>query len=227
MTLKCIFIFISVVIILSANTYAQGDYIENCRGGAQAVGGLQINGDADGFSGGISGSYKGIIDFGLAIGYMDIHENGTRATTFSPSIFIHAVKPSYFNTPVSVSLGFVYHDQTTKPDEDAGNEYYTPKKVKADYYIPQIIVYRNYEVNPSTVIQPNLGLGYAFGNRFLEEGYFEGLGEDNQVIFSCGASMFFENNENSIFRADLGVQVDERYTTVGIQLGLIYKLPKR
>jgi|GEM_PF-4714849 len=213
---------------ITGNIYAQGDFIENCRGGAQAVGGIQINDAADGFAGGISGSYKGIVDFGLSVGYMDIHKNGTTATTFSPSIILHAVKPSYFKTPVSVSLGFVYQNQTNKPNDEAGGEYFTPPKVKADYYIPAIYFYRNYDLNPTTVLQPNFGLGYAFGNRFLESGgSMPGLGEDNQIIYSFGLSMFFKNNENTIFRADLGVQVDERYTTVGIQFGLIHRVPKR
>ena len=138
--LKISLLLIAVCVLLfTGSIFAQGDYIENCQGGAQIVGGLQINDDADGFTGGISGSFKGIIDLGLAIGYMDIHKNSTKATTFSPSIFVHAIKPSYFKTPVSVSLGFVYQDQTTKPNEDNGNEFFTPPIVKADYYIPQII----------------------------------------------------------------------------------------
>ena len=210
---KRILLAVLAVFILAAGAYAQGDYLEMGQNGGQLalyVLASQPTSNNSAFGGGISAGlvYYGVCEGQLSLSINQFEYSGT-AAILATSVMVYPMKQNWGGIPISAAFGLSC--QLFR---------YTTGGVNLDELSCSFGAWllRNFEVNRTFIIQPNIGLSTIQQS----EGRH---GEMN--FFDMGLSFFFKSlKKNRALRFDFTFSSSEYANNYGFQLGYIFESHK-
>jgi|GEM_PF-4842820 len=217
MASKRIFLLFSILILISASIYAQGDYLELGKSGSQL--GLQFvyskgaykfyHSYGCNFSGGVS--YYGMVDGGFSFGMtgVDRYASSENAFIVAPSLTVYPLKQGMGGLPFSTALGASLQIANYVGDIAGLSE--------ISYNFGGWLL-SNINIVESFTVQPNIGVTYQHPKDVW----------DNKInSLNLGLSMFLKfAKKHKTLRFDFTYANAEEFKSYGFQLGLIFESHK-
>jgi len=214
LVLRLILFAIVIILCLSSSIFAQGDYLDRDLGGVQVGGGALLNSDWNGIEAGFSSYFFEYFELGLTVG-TSLDSDNPSVSYLSPSLVLYPTKYEKLNLPVSLALAFSHTEYDYSYDDMS--------MMNIDSYSRSAggILYRNFSLNPTIVIQTRVSYAYKWGyfNSHSTVGY-----EIDEWVSGAGLSFFKTVKRRMLLRFDIGAEMEDSETTVFIRAGLIHTL---
>jgi len=217
---KCLLIAL-ILISFSVNCLSQSELLNKGENGLFLFSNYATGADASGLSGGVSFSYKGIVDFGIGYGGSWLNEQSEDFTLnwntvqFALNIIIFRY-PSADTTQFGLGLGLSYAHQTYHL-----NHIYILEMVSEDFngklVIPSIGAYINTNLSSKLDLQYLISLGYLAGDT---EGYVKA--PDGSFVFSIGTNLVYKTSSALMLFLSPSISFAEDEVTFGVNLGISF-----
>lgn len=210
-----------LVLIITSNCYSQSELLNKGENGLFLFSNYATGADASGLSGGVSFSYKGIIDFGIGYGGSWLNEQSENFSLnwntiqFALNIIIFRY-PSADTTQFGLGLGLSYAYQTYHL-----SHIYVLDMVSEDFngnlVLPSIGAYINSNLSSKLDLQYLISLGYLAGDT---EGYVKA--PDGSLVFSIGTNLLYKTSPALMLFLSPTISIAEDEVTFGVNLGISF-----
>ena len=217
---KCLLIAL-ILISFSVNCLSQSELLNKGENGLFLFSNYATGADASGLSGGVSFSYKGIIDFGIGYGGSWLNEQSEYFTLnwntiqFALNIIIFRY-PSADTTQFGLGLGLSYAYQTYHL-----SYLYFEEIISEDFngnlILPSIGAYLNTNLSSKLDLQYLISLGYLAGDT---EGYVKA--PDGSLAFSIGTNLVYKTSSALMLFLSPSISFAEDEVTFGVNLGISF-----
>ncbi len=217
----------TLMMIITSTGFTQGDYLSRGESGFGVSGGFSTNSDATTLGGDVSYSVNGVADFGLSFlrTSFDVELLGEdlRVTAIIPSAIFYLLKQDSIRMPISASISFAYEKATFSSKALDLLDW----DMSGSFLGFGLSFFRNIRVEPTSVIQPRISLGYWTGKIRVEDSFGNHVDEDNNTTaLRLGLSAFLESShKTSILGIHPGISFTDDNTTFSLGLGYIFKSP--
>ena len=223
---KCLLIAL-ILISFSVNCLSQSELLNKGENGLFLFSNYATGTDASGLSGGVSFSYKGIIDFGIGYGDSWLNEQSEYFTLnwntiqFALNIIIFRYPPAD-TTQFGLGLGLSYAHQTYHLSylyfEEIINEDFNGKLI-----LPSLGAYLNTNISSKLDLQYLMSLGYLVGD--AESGKINVT--DGSWAFSIGTTLAYKPSSVLILFLSPIISIAEDELTLGVNLGISFITNKK
>jgi hypothetical protein len=210
-----------ILLIFTCNCYSQSELLNKGENGFFLFSNYATGADASGLSGGVSFSYKGIIDFGIGYGGSWLNEQSENFSLnwntiqFALNIIIFRY-PSADTTQFGLGLGLSYAYQTYHL-----SHIYVLDMVSEDFngnlVLPSIGAYINSNLSSKLDLQYLISLGYLAGDT---EGYVKA--PDGSLVFSIGTNLLYKTSPALMLFLSPTISIAEDEVTFGVNLGISF-----
>lgn len=208
-----------ILLFFSCYCYSQSELLNKGENGLFLFSNYATGADASGLSGGVSFSYKGIIDFGIGYGSSWLNEQSEDFTLnwntiqFALNIIVFRY-PSADTTQFGLGLGLSYAHQTYHL-----NHIYVLEMVSEDFngklVLPSIGAYINTNLSSKLDLQYLISLGYLAGDT---DGYVKA--PDGSLVFSIGTNLVYKTSSALMLFLSPSISFAEDEVTFGVNLGI-------
>lgn len=210
-----------ILLLFTCHCYSQSELLNKGENGLFLFSNYATGADASGLSGGVSFSYKGIIDFGIGYGGSWLNEQSEDFTLnwntvqFALNIIIFRY-PSANTTQFGLGLGLSYAHQTYHL-----NHIHILEMVSEDFngklVLPSIGAYINTNLSSKLDLQYLISLGYLAGDT---EGYVKA--PDGSFVFSIGTNLVYKTSSVLMLFLSPSISFAEDEVTFGVNLGISF-----
>jgi hypothetical protein len=210
-----------ILLFFTCYCYSQSELLNKGGNGLFLFSNYATSADASGLSGGISFSYKGIIDLGIGYGGSWLNEESEHfklkwnTVQFSMNIIIFRY-PSTDTAKFGLGLGISYAYQTYYL-----RHLYVLEMVSEEFngnlVLPSIGAYINTNLSNKLDLQYLLSLGYLAGDT---KGYVKA--PDGSLVFSIGTNLIYKTSSAFMLFLSPSFSFAEDEVTFGVNLGISF-----
>ena len=211
-----------ILLFFTCHCYSQSELLNKGENGLFLFSNYATGDDASGLSGGVSFSYKGIIDFGIGYGDSWLNEQSEYFTLnwntiqFALNIIIFRYPPAD-TTQFGLGLGLSYAYQTYHL-----SYLYFEEIISEDFngnlILPSIGAYLNTNLSSKLDLQYLISLGYLVGDAENSKVRIT----DGSWAFSMGTTLAYKPSSALILFLSPIISIAEDELTFGVNLGMSF-----
>ena len=211
-----------ILLFFSCYCYSQSELLNKGENGLFLLSNYATGADASGLSGGVSFSYKGIVDLGIGYGGSWLNEQSENfklnwnTIQFALNIIVFRY-PSSDTTQFGLGLGLSYAYQTYHLSHIYILEM-TSEDFGGNLVLPSIGAYINTNLSSKLDLQYLISLGYLVGD--VETGYVNV--PDGTLAFSIGTNLVYKTSSASMLFLSPSISFAEDEVTFGVNLGIFF-----